>query len=87
MVFYNKDVEHSSDFVPLSFKSMYKSLKGVDSDFLSYTVCPKCDSIFEYDDCILTKANGKSESKTCCHISDIHTCPKEQHVVLHYCKK
>lgn len=69
MVFYNKEVESSSDFVPTSFKSLHKSLKGLDNDFLSYTVCPKCNSIYDYDDCILIRANGKNESKTCHHVS------------------
>ena len=42
MAFYNKEVESSSDFVPTSFKSFHKSLKGA---------CRKCDSIyFLYDD-------------------------------------
>ena len=38
MAFYNKEFESSSDFVPTSFKSFHKSLKGV---------CRKCDSLYD----------------------------------------
>lgn len=35
-----------------------------------YVVCPKCSSIYEQNDCILTRANGSIiESKTCCHVA------------------
>ena len=69
MVFYNKEVENSSEFVPANLKSLHKSLGNLDNDYLIYTVCPKCDSIYAYDDCILMRANGKNESKTCRHVS------------------
>ncbi len=34
---------------------------------LSYVVCPKCHSIYEFDNCVYTTASGK-ESKKCCHV-------------------
>lgn len=69
IVFQNKELESSSDLVPLNFKSLYKSLNCTENDFISYTVCPKCDSVYENDDCILTRVNGNNESKSCQHIS------------------
>ena len=85
MVFYYKEVESSSDFVPINLKSLHKSLGNLENDYLIYTVCPKCDSIYAYDDCILMRANGKNESKTCRHVSyprHPHL-SKELHVVPH----
>lgn len=71
VIFHNKQLENSSDLVPLNFKSLHKSLKCLESDvnFICYTVCPKCDSVYEYDDCIVRRANRNSESKSCLHIS------------------
>lgn len=37
-------------------------------DFITYVVCPKCDSLYEYDDCIVT-IGGKREPKKCEHIA------------------
>ena len=34
-------------------------------DFVEFVVCPKCHSIYDYDDCIITKANKSQESKCC----------------------
>ena len=55
--------------VPLNLKALHKSLLIVDSDVVKYVVCPKCDSIYEYNDCIITRASGNNQSKTCCHVS------------------
>ena len=70
VIFHNKQLENSSDLVPLNFKSLHKSLKCLesDADFICYTVCPKCDSVYEYDDCIVRRANRNNESKSCQHI-------------------
>ena len=37
-------------------------------DFTVYVVCPKCDSIYEYDDCVVY-VQGKKQSKHCKHIA------------------
>ena len=36
--------------------------------FTKYVVCPKCNSIYNYDDCVVFRSNGRFESKRCSHI-------------------
>ena len=52
--------------VPAAFKLLFRKNKD---EFITYVVCPKCDSIYDYDDCIATTAFGKKESKKCRFIS------------------
>lgn len=59
-------VEINSD-IPINFKALHKSLH-IEDDFISYVVCSKCDSIYEYDDCIVRRANGNNQSKDCSHV-------------------
>ena len=56
-----------STAIPPSLQAVHKSL-NVDDDFICYVVCPSCDSIYEYNDCVIFHANGSKESKRCCHI-------------------
>ena len=42
--------------------------KTKDDDFIIYVVCPKCDSIYEYDDCVVF-SEGRKQSKLCRHIA------------------
>ena len=37
-------------------------------DFTQYVVCPKCDSIYEYNDCVVV-SQGRKQSKLCKHIA------------------
>lgn len=37
--------------------------------FTIYVACPKCDSLYEYDDCIKTSSDGMKESAKCCHVT------------------
>lgn len=68
IAFQNEIVKSSSNVLPLNLKALYRSLLIEKIDFIKYVVCPKCNSIYEYDDCIITRANGKHESKTCRHV-------------------
>ena len=65
-----------ADDVPLTLKRMQCSL-GLESKdwFVEFVVCPKCHSIYEYKDCVVTSASGIKESKCCCHVS----MPKHPH--------
>ena len=36
-------------------------------DFVQYVVCPTCHSIYSYEECIVSRANGTKESKLCKH--------------------
>ena len=56
-----------ASFWPRSSSSLHK-LSGIQkADFREYVVCPKCDSIYDYAQCVMTKANGEKESKLCQH--------------------
>ena len=67
--FQNEMIKRSSNSVPLSLKALHKSLQITENDFVKYIVCPKCDSIYEYNYCVITRASGNNESKTCYHVS------------------
>jgi uncharacterized C2H2 Zn-finger protein len=61
--------EDSSNFIPVGIKTVHKIL-GVDGSlFIQYVVCPRCDSVYKYEDCVVTKANEQNESKRCRHIA------------------
>lgn len=56
------------DAVPLTLSGIRRQL-GYNSDmYINYVVCPKCSALYEYKDCVITRANGEIESKTCCHV-------------------
>ena len=57
------------DAVPSSAEGALRYLgMSKDSSFVTYVVCPKCDSIYNYDDCVLSRGTTK-ESKHCKHIA------------------
>jgi hypothetical protein len=57
------------DAVPSSAEGALRYLgMSKDSSFVTYVVCPKCNSIYNYDDCVLSRGTTK-ESKHCKHIA------------------
>ena len=62
----NEQLKKASNELPLTTKTAMKLL-GLDAgnDILQYVVCPKCQSIYEYDDCVITLRNGSKVSKLC----------------------
>ena len=52
--------------------------------YINYVVCPKCSALYEYKDCVITRANGELESKTCCHVATPNhpSVPKEKHAAV-----
>lgn len=66
--FRSADLINASSTIPSTLGTVHKNLGIADDQwFIEYVVCPSCNSIYEFKDCIIT-ANGKKESKTCCHI-------------------
>lgn len=57
---------------PVSLQSMHRLTGLTRKSFIEYIVCPRCESIYEFEDCIQYKSGGKMESKTCCHIPEPH---------------
>ena len=64
-----------SEQIPLTILCAYKKIGLKKNDFISYVVCPDCDSVYEYENCF-DKVDGKKISKLCCHVAY----PKHLHV-------
>ena len=55
--------------IPCTISNAHNFLWKTNHDaFIMYVVCPKCDSIYEYDDCIVF-SEGRKKSKNCRHIA------------------
>ena len=69
-VFQVDSINELASNVPLQHARIHKAL-GIDTDdwCFEYVVCPKCHSIYEFDDCVYTTASGCKESKKCRHIA------------------
>ena len=68
--FQSQDLISTSNAIPSTLSTVQKVLGISDSQcFTEYVVCPKCDSIYELEDCVVKLANGDSISRTCCHIA------------------
>lgn len=55
--------------IPIGLKTVHKILGVGGGMFVKYVVCPRCHSVYEYEDCVETKANKQNESKRCHHIA------------------
>lgn len=55
--------------IPMSHETLHRRLNIDRSSHIDYVVRPKCHSIYERDDYIITHANGSVESKTCRHVA------------------
>jgi len=66
----NPALDQLSTEIPISIKTAEKYL-GIDyehSGIVEYVVCPKCDSIYSYNNCVHTRANGQKLGKHCCYV-------------------
>ena len=66
--FQSRAVEEMGDGIPLTLATVHRLLYLDKSSFISFVVCPSCDSIYEYSDCIQLGSDGKQESKLCTHV-------------------
>ena len=53
--------------LPSSSNAAYQFLQIPDDSFIKYVVCPRCDSIYEFKDCIITLSRSK-QGKNCWHV-------------------
>lgn len=68
-VFASNKLQQLSSEIPHSTVAAHKLLWNTDQDdFITFVVCPSCDSIFDYNDCFITQ-HGKKESKLCTHVA------------------
>jgi len=59
-----------SESIPVTIITAEKIL-GIHQDdigMIEYVVCPKCNAIYTYKNCIKTRANGVQLAKSCCHV-------------------
>ena len=69
--------------IPHSIQNGHKLLwntKG--DDFITFVVCPKCDSLYEYDDCIVTIGGKSPKDVNTLLILTIHTFARDKNVIL-----
>ena len=58
-----------SNEIPYSIESI-EHMAGLNKQsFVEYVVCPRCDTIYEFKDCIKNLPSGKTEAKTCRHVA------------------
>lgn len=51
--------------VPMTFKDAL-SRSGIScSEFIEYVVCPSCNSVYEFEDCVA----GELRTRYCCHVA------------------
>lgn len=68
IAFHCNDLVDVANSMPLSLQTVHKILGIASSDFVSYVVCPSCQSVYHLEDCIIQKPFGESVSKSCCHV-------------------
>ena len=69
------DIAHS---VPLTLSTVHKLISLENDHFVNFVVCPKCDSVYEFQDCIDMDNNGLQQAKDCSHI-DFPNHPQASH--------
>lgn len=63
-------ISDSAQQFPVTLNSLYKQMLVENNHlFTEYVVCRKCHSVYEYDNCIIRRSNGRSESKRCSHVA------------------
>ena len=62
------DLVHVANSMPLSLQTVQKLFSIANSDFESYVVCPLCQSVYHFEDCLICRPFGQSVAKSCCHI-------------------
>ena len=69
LAFHCNELAHIADLMPLSLQTVHNALGIAGDDFTVYVVCPSCQSVYHYEDCIIRRPYGQSESKHCCHVA------------------
>ena len=57
-----------ANHIPLTRRTLCKSLKIDEKSFRQYVVCSKCNAVYEHNACLIQKANGFYDIKKCCLI-------------------
>ena len=68
-VFASDNLRRFAERIPKNISGTRKLLWNTNRDgFVTYVVCPKCESVYDYNDCIAS-CRGYKESKRCRHIA------------------
>ena len=61
---------NASSFIPITAATVHRSiLNHLGEGFVEYVVCPSCDSIYEFSDCVRQIGTNNTVSKTCWHVA------------------
>ena len=67
-IFHFDQLKKVGDKLPLSIKSVHRIISLQNNDFESFVVCPSCNSVYEFNDCIERSLTGhQKQSKKCRH--------------------
>ena len=70
VIYQNNDITKLSEQIPLTITTAEKLL-GINLQscgIIEFVVCPKCDSVYSYENCVENRANGTKRAKRCYHI-------------------
>ena len=63
------ELTHAAETIPVGTGTVQKLLGVAQmNNFIQYVVCPKCHSVYSFDDCVIRSRNGSLASKYCQHI-------------------
>jgi len=65
----NPEVAEFSAEFPTSLYMLKKKFGILDDKFIKYVICPKCNSLYEYKECISKSISGIESPKTCSFIA------------------
>ena len=66
--FQTHTITEMGNSIPVTLTSLHRLIALEINDFSKYVVCPSCNSIYEYSDCVEVKRNGEKISKRCQHV-------------------
>ncbi|XP_067023429.1 uncharacterized protein [Acropora muricata] len=61
-----------ANIIPQTLYFIEKNLCLHKDNFIKYAVCPKCKTLYKFDDCIQWRPNGEEVSKKCRHVNYPH---------------
>ena len=68
VAFHCNDLVVIANSMPLSLQTVQKMFGIANNDFESYVVCPSCQSVYHFEDCLIQRPFGQSTAKSCCHV-------------------
>ena len=67
VAFHCNDLVDVANSMPLSLQTVHKMFGIANSDFETYIVCPSCQSVYHFEDCLIRRSFGQPTTKSCCH--------------------